>query len=390
MSALLPATVCEPCRWALACLSALTVPTQPSHPAADKLEGASVDGTEPKPQPMPAAGDNPTVRFSGVVLHTRTFQRDPSGKRRPRVVRTATPHPSAGRGGAEYAVRPLEDVAEGEQLQDGSLQDPRELRAFVSRIARNGNLKVKVRDNQGHGCTNGGCGCTPLPPPSLPLPMREHCRNAPTSKPPLQVHAMAGPWRMESALRCRRTPELALKPWRRLSARTLSFLLRAAYVWICVAIAVVCPFFGSISGLIGAVAFWPLQVGGWRSKSKGAAAAAAAAEHCSWGAVCAGLLSPKLLPTTTLPQVLLPTLMVLKIDGDNATAGWKRGGWRSWWWLRPGGGCPLCPPQHLPWHPPAPVWCSPACPQRHYGGYQLRGSHRQLPRDDRRVRGGYH
>lgn len=75
-----------------------------------------------------------------------------------------------------------------------------------------------------------------------------------------QVHAMAGPLRMESALRCGRTPELALKPWHKWSARTLSFLLRVAYVWITVAIAVVCPFFGSVAGLIGAVAFWPLQV----------------------------------------------------------------------------------------------------------------------------------
>ena len=78
-----------------------------------------------------------------------------------------------------------------------------------------------------------------------------------------QVHAVAGPWRMESALRCRDTPELAQRPGRRWRARALSVAFRVTYVWVTVLIAIVCPFFGSISGLIGAIAFWPLQVSRW-------------------------------------------------------------------------------------------------------------------------------
>lgn len=105
---------------------------------------------------MPAAGAPPrALRFSDSVLRTRTFKRDPSGKRQALVHRTATPHPSAGRGGLEYAVDALEGVQEGEEIDDGKLQDPRLLRALVSRIDRDGKQKVKVRARKGQGSRAG-------------------------------------------------------------------------------------------------------------------------------------------------------------------------------------------------------------------------------------------
>lgn len=68
-----------------------------------------------------------------------------------------------------------------------------------------------------------------------------------------RVGSIAGPYRVDAEL----------KHWRQhpMAGRAVSVGVRAAYVAATTAVAVLCPFFNQVTGLVGSIAFWPLAVG---------------------------------------------------------------------------------------------------------------------------------
>ncbi|PRW57214.1 transmembrane amino acid transporter [Chlorella sorokiniana] len=172
---------------------------------AEDMEGSE---KEPKPERMPPA--NPATAaggaaLPGAVLRTRTLQRSTTGERV--VLRTRTPHPRSG--------------------------------AYLSRGKDGSQVEAAADDME---------------------PLRGKVLTTVASRAHRTVHCIAGPLRMTSMLRDAKVlrPELPrIKVW---SARSMSFLIRTAYVGLVTVVAVFCPFFGSVAGLVGAVAYWPLQI----------------------------------------------------------------------------------------------------------------------------------